>query len=127
MTNYSLTRYYATVEEVRKIVSDARERFFLGYPDYRPFENDISSYIARAVQLRNEKGVSRPSSYQEDQAKRIKYLDELYEIAKKEAWRCLDRFQESVAVLQKQAQSDKETEVQTVKSGGDITDIPLTW
>jgi hypothetical protein len=85
-------RYYMGNAELVAIVSDAKKVLFAHKPELKVFETEIGSYISRAVQLRNEKGMRRLESYAADQAAQAEYKAELVKLASNEAKKCIRRF-----------------------------------
>lgn len=85
-------KYHASRDSVVEIVAAAKLEFLTQHPEYKIFEGEIGSYVARAVQLRNEQGVARKEGFLQDAVAQKAYFDELYGVAKKEIEQCHMRF-----------------------------------
>lgn len=129
MGNFLPGRYCLTKSESLAIIASAKRHLLAEHPELKPFQNEIGSYIARAVEGRNERGIARTGdSLKEDEAAQARYMAELTALAEREARQCLRRFRdrpESIALL-KQLQEDKQEPVSTTKIK-DFETLPLTW
>ena len=129
MGNFVPGRYFISTSELIVIIATAKNNLLAEHPELKPFQNQIGSYIARAVEGRNEKGIARTGgSLSDAEASQARYIAELSELADREARQCLHRFRdrpESIALL-KQLQEDKQEPVSTTKIK-DFETLPLTW
>jgi hypothetical protein len=90
-------------------VGDTKLVFFRENPEYKVFENQIGSYLTRAVSLRNESGVLSPEDYLEYLIIREAYFWELCHIAEKEIKACIRRFKHQLPECSKKELKQEES------------------
>jgi hypothetical protein len=99
-------RFFASSSKITEIVHMCKIEFFTKNPQYQEFEDEISSYVFRAVEKKNERGLVRPDDYFEDQKAQAEYFDYLAAAAKSELARCRSRYKDR---LLKETTHSKET------------------
>jgi len=95
---YQLGKYFASRDTVVEIVRVAKSELLEKFPEYKVFEGQIGSFVARAVQLRNEVGIVRREGFLQDTVTQSSYFDELYRIARKEIEACKLRFADQLPI-----------------------------
>ncbi len=129
MGNFVPGRYFISTSELIVIIATAKNNLLAEHPELKPFQNEIGSYIARAVEGRNEKGIARTGgSLSDAEASQTRYIAELSELADREARQCLRRFRdrpESLALLKQLQDGEQKSDGNTKIN--DIETLPLTW
>ncbi len=106
---YQHRKYFASRDSVVRIVAEVKSEFLEAHPEYKIFDGELGSYVARAVQSRNETGIERKEGFLQDAAAQSVYFDELYRIARKEIDRCKLRFADQLPVSAEVAEDTPQT------------------
>lgn len=123
-------RYSISTSDALVLIATAKNNLLADHPELKPFQNEIGSYIARAVESRNERGIARNGTLQQDEAAQVRYLAELSLLAEREARECIRRFRHRVEAPDKQKASDTEEDNKKEKGGIALTDfdaLPIRW
>lgn len=127
MANFVPGRYYLSTSDSLALIAHAKNSLLAEHPELKPFQNEIGSYIARAVESRNERGITRAGTFREDEAAQERYFAELSTLAEREAQRCIRRFRDRAIALtgQKNKKEDATTQGGTVIK--DFDTMPIRW
>lgn len=114
--NQKPIRFYASSSKITEIVHICKIEFFTKNPQYQAFEDEISSYVFRAVEKKNERGMTRLDDYFEDQKAQAEYFAFLAAAAKSELARCKTRYK---AKLPKKPKHSNETSLNSTHNKWD--------
>ncbi len=130
MSSFTPGRYRLSKNELIELIARVKNNLLEEHPELTPFQGEIGSFIARAVEGRNERGIARAEGFREDELARAKYYDELNRLADQEARRCEARFRDRAKPLATNETSNDKDDDKAVNCRSVIRDfdtMPIRW